>query len=689
MESLKTKATTRMDSVFQTGYPHPVNLFATLMITLLPLLSPFIDGRPGLKHGVAGLCALLYLLFWSRLRVYNPERSARFYQGYLFVQAAVVSLIYVLDGGLTRFLFVVVAVQAVYITPVRRWAPFLGTLAALWLTLYLVFTPGEGGGSMVATIGLYISYLVFAALVTFTTVQQERQTEVAHELLDGVDRRHHMLRAYERRIADRAEMEERERLAQTICAMLQNRLGDLAVQLARMQAGALTLNRQTARAIRLEAKEVLGAVRQSVRTLRPGEPGDEDIDEDEPPVVPPPPEPEVGPTKWTDPIRVYHFWNIGVIVVTTGVMIASTLVGGIARGLPLTYLGLGLLAAYAGSAMSKAPWSRTLFLVLQAGAMVRLVGLADEPLMNHLFIIIAAQMVFLVPPVNRWLVTSVVFPTVLSAMSLWLTGGSASQLVPLLTYTAAFAVTNFFGGVMAFMTKRQVEARDKAVMYTQQLAEVNRLLEARLQEARRMAIARERVRMAREIHDGLGHHLTIVIVGLQYAEELADEDRAAALQHIRTAARVVDRAIEASRELDATLERFDRPLPVAIRDLTAAWQKGNGAKVALRVQGDFAGLSTAARISIYRAVQESLTNIQKHANARKVDIDLQQKPDRVILTVTNDSVSPAPAEEPIAGGFGLLGLKERAEALQGEFTAEERSAGGFQVRLVLPVGGER
>jgi signal transduction histidine kinase len=688
MEGMKTRASRYMDALFHTGYPHPINVFAMLMLLLLPVLSPWAAGDlPTLHHGLAGVLSLLFLIAWSRLQVFNADRTPRFFWVYIIVQTVTVSLIYALDGGLTRFLFVMVAVQAVYISPVRRWAPYLGTLAALWLSLYLAISP-DPAINMVATIGMYLSYLLFAALVTFTAVQQERQNRVAQELLDGVDRRHHTLRALEQRVGHRAEADERERLAQTICATLLTRLTQLTEQLNELQS---SLTAAWARAARLHAKDVLAEVRLVVRALRPAEEGAE-LEEDEDPDAAAfkelAPEPAASAYKWTDPIRVYHVWNIGVAVLTTGVIIASALVAGSPRWWLLLLAGLALLAAYAGTALFRQPWNRTLSLVTQAGIIVWLVVISGEPLLSHLFIIVAAQTVFLVPPDNRWLAATVIFPTLLSAVALWLTGLFSGSPGLLLTLTAAYGVTNFFGGVMAFMTLRQVEDRQRAVIYAEQLAEVNRLLEVRLEDLRRIAIARERVRMAREIHDGLGHHLTIVIMELQYAEQLAAEDPAGAGQHIAGALQVVATAMDNSREMVENLDRFERPLATAIAELVSTWEKRNAVRVTTRIQGDFAGLSTAARITLYRVVQESLTNIQKHSGARWAEIDLRQLPDRVTLTITNDDRGGGRrrSEPPPHSGFGLVGLKERADALQGEFTAGPRPGGGFQVKLVLPLG---
>lgn len=688
MENLRAKASHRMDVLFNTGYPHPLNIAAALMLTLLPLLSPFTEvGResmqPPANYGLAGLVSLTYLVLWSRVRVLDPDRSKRFYLLYGLAQTVVVSLIYALDGGLTRFLFVLVLAQIVYISPARLWLPFLGSLAALWLSMYLLIAPNASLDSKVTTIGMYFLYLLFAAFVTFTTVQQERQNEVAQKLLMGVNQRHQILRAWDLTIAHRTETEERGRLAQTIATTLMEKLSVLYEDLERLHTGETPLTGQTGRAVRLQAKGVLGAIRAAVRTLRPSEDGEWEDGEEAQPLAPP--EPEVS-VRWTDPVRLYHIWNIGVILITTGVMVASLLVVGRTQWRLFICAASVLLAIYGFASLAGRPWSRTLALVIQSAVIMWMVAISREPLMSHLFLIVAAQMVFMVPPDNRWLAAAVLFPTGLSLMALWLTGLYVENLSLLLTLNLAFSVTNFFGAVMAFMTKRQVQARQRAVLYAQQLTQVNRLLSARLEEVRRMAIARERVRMAREIHDGLGHHLTIVIMELQYVEALADEDPAAALEHVSAAQRVTEQALAASRELSVTLERFDRPLATAIQELVDAWRLGNGVGVRLSLQGDLNKLSTAIRITLYRAVQESLTNIQKHALANWVDISLAVLEDRVHLTVANDDRGKPPEADLGVGGFGLLGLRERAEALHGHLKAGPRSGGGFQVQLVLPLG---
>lgn len=687
METAQTRATRVLDALFRTGYPHPINLFVALMLFLLPLLEGTASGfaRPASRFIAGVLVAIFFLLAWTRIRVYNPERPNWFIQIYLVVQTVLVSAVYVLSGGLTRFLFVVVAVQAVYVSPARRWGPYLGTLGVLWLTLYLVISPNDPSADRVSIIGMYASYLIFAAVITYTSVQQERQVRVAQDLLDLVGERNRILQEHDSTVEHLAEVEERERLARTIYATLSDQLARLLVGLDGLAQRTTSVSRAEFREARLQAKAVLGQIRDAVRTLRPDDTDRLEDDEGESLWGP---APSVrGLDRAPDPMRVLNTWNLVIIIVTVGVFVASDLVAGTSRWLALSALGVGLLTSFTGSLFAVEPRIRTLYLVFQAGFCVSLVWLSQEPLMNHLLMIVASQIVFLVPLANRWVLGAVLFPTGLTAVTMWATGLFHQEWLPLVGWTAAFAVTYFFSAVMSYMTRRQLEARHQAVLYATQMAEVNRLLEARLQELRRMVIAGERIRLAREIHDSWGHHLTLSIMELQYAEALATEEGGAAGEHLSTAREVVAAAWKAGSEMILSLERFDRPLPEAISQLVAAWQAGNRPAVMLDFRGNFVGIPAAVGIALYRAVQESLTNIQKHAKARRVEISLVRHPDRVVLRVSNDSGSDRPTGTHESSGFGLIGLRERTEALLGEFQAGAGPDGGFQVQVVLPLGG--
>lgn len=683
MEIWQTRANAFLDRLYRTGYPHLINLFTTLMLLALPVLS-VLTGE-SLARGVGRWSALaavtgVYLLLWSRMPVWALERRAVWLWLYLLVQTGLVVTIYSLEGGLTRLLFVLVAVQAIYLSPVRRWAPFIfGSLAALWLALFLVISPSTTGANYVAQIGMYFCYFVFAVVVSYTVAQQERQAGRAAALREEVDRRHGALRELDLTMAAHSGEEERERLATTIHADLVQRLTELREGVGSVLA-APVLTTEAVRSLRLAAKGALAAVREAVRTLRPSD--DEPL-EDEPTPPPPALNPDVA-LKVTEPVRLYHIWNLLVVGLTTGVMFSSYLVKGGTTWIWIASIGPVLFGIYFVTAFGGPYWHRALWLVIQSALIAWLVWLTGDPLFCHLFLIIAAQLLFLMPISGRTLAAGVAFPTFLAGGSLWLSRHMGA--VELLSWTGAFGVLYFFSAVMAYMTRRQQEGRKQALQYAAEMAEVNRQLETRLESVRQVAIATERVRMAREIHDGLGHHLTTVIVELQMAEQLAADDSAGAQAHLQIAAEVIDHALQAAHQMVEELERFERPLAVAVRELLAIWQRQNPAEVVLQLNGSLYGLTTATRMTLYRALQESLTNIQKHAEARRVEIHLLRLPDRVLLRVVNDDHRDG-RELGEGGGFGLVGLRERAEALHGSFKADALLTGGFAVEMVLPVGG--
>lgn len=685
MEVWQERATAVLDRLFRTGYPHLVNLFTTLMLLALPILS-----RLAGETVAAGLerwslligITLVYLVLWARMPVWALERRAIWLWVYLLVQTGLVVTIYSLEGGLTRFLFALVAMQAIYLSPVRRWAPFIfGSLVALWLALYFVISPATTGANMVAQIGMYVCYFVFAVVVSYTVAQQERQRGRAAELQEEIGRRNRALRELDLTMATHSGEEERERLATTIHADLVNRLESVRAGIAAALAEGAPPTSEGVRALRLAAKAALAAVREAVRTLRP--PVDEEPVEDE--ATPPAPvlNPDVA-FRVTDPIRLYHIWNLLVVGLTTGTMFISYLVQGGTLWIWIASIGPVLFGIYFVTAYGGPHWHRALWLVIQAGLISWLVLLTGDPLFCHLYLIVGAQFLFLMPLSQRALLGAVGFPTLLAGGSLWL--ARHMRAVELLSWTGAFAVLFFFGAVMAYMTRRQEEGRRNALRYAAEMAAVNRLLEAKLESVRQVAVAAERVRMAREIHDGLGHHLTTVIVELQMAEQLAADEPGGVRIHLQTAAEVVDQGLQAAHQMVEELERFERPLAVAVRELLAVWQRQNPAQVVLQLNGSLYGLTTATRMTLYRALQESLTNVQKHAEATRVEIHLLRFPDRVLLRVVNDN-QLAHTSGGEGGGFGLVGLRERAEALHGSFKATALQTGGFAVEMVLPVGG--
>lgn len=200
----------------------------------------------------------------------------------------------------------------------------------------------------------------------------------------------------------------------------------------------------------------------------------------------------------------------------------------------------------------------------------------------------------------------------------------------------------------------------------------------------RAYVTAERLRLARELHDVLAHTITAITV---QAGALADgldpnEEARAALRSIRTTSR------EAMRQLEATITILRTETPDAaavpgIRDLQAltdSVQRTSGVPVRLRVGDDVGVVPAATELAAYRLVQESLTNVIRHADATHAEVVVERRAGQLVVRVVDDGVGPGSGD-----GFGLVGMRERAQALGGRFHAGADDGGGFVVQASLPL----
>lgn len=202
-------------------------------------------------------------------------------------------------------------------------------------------------------------------------------------------------------------------------------------------------------------------------------------------------------------------------------------------------------------------------------------------------------------------------------------------------------------------------------------------------EVENLAVVRERNRLAREIHDSLGHFLTTIHVQLQAAQVIHGVNPTGALEAVGKAQRLAKEAlVEVRRSVGAlSADGSAGSLAERLRTL-AAVTESCGIAVEFDVRGEARPLDTDAEHALYRAAQESLTNVRKHAAARRAQLILEYvNPARVSLEVLDDGRG---AERP-EGGFGIAGLRKRMSALGGTVIAQNRPQGGFRVRAELPV----
>jgi signal transduction histidine kinase len=218
-----------------------------------------------------------------------------------------------------------------------------------------------------------------------------------------------------------------------------------------------------------------------------------------------------------------------------------------------------------------------------------------------------------------------------------------------------------------------------------------RLEQARLaqEEAERRRGSEERLRIARDLHDSLGHHVSLINVQAGVALHLMDDDP----EQARSALAAIKQSSgELLREMRATLgvlrgvDEGPPRMPVAglarLDDLLAE-NRSAGLPVELEVVGAQRELPPSVDQAAYRIVQESLTNTRRHAGPARAVVRLRYADDGVTLQVEDDGLgAPTPAEP--SGGNGLPGMRERAAALGGTLTAAPRPGGGFRVEAHLP-----
>ena len=241
-----------------------------------------------------------------------------------------------------------------------------------------------------------------------------------------------------------------------------------------------------------------------------------------------------------------------------------------------------------------------------------------------------------------------------------------------------------FVALVTQIRMNEQRAREDAERLTRDLEVANRRLAEYASQAEELAATQERNRLAREIHDNLGHYLTIVNVQIEAARVTCQADPARALAALDKAQEMARKGLTSVRESVAALRVSpveNRPLEDAIAGLVSESQAA-GMTVEFHRVGVSRPVEAKSALAIYRAAQEALTNVRKHARASRADVTLDfSQRDLIRLTVCDDGVGASDT----SGGFGLIGIRERVQLLDGEFKVETEKGKGFQLEVSIPV----
>lgn len=250
------------------------------------------------------------------------------------------------------------------------------------------------------------------------------------------------------------------------------------------------------------------------------------------------------------------------------------------------------------------------------------------------------------------------------------------------------SLPTFLAGVIFIMVFTQMaigeeKARLEVERLAKDLADANGRLRAYATQVEELAITKERNRLAREIHDGLGHYLITIHMQIQAAlavAKVSPERSQAALEKAQTLTQ--EALVDVRHSVSALHSQPDESLPLP-QSIAKVVRNCEGAGIAARldVVGQPRELSPQAHLTLFRAAQETVNNTCKHARASKLTMALDYSdPRQVCLRVEDDGVGTESAD----GGFGLISLRERANLLNGTFQIHTNKGQGFALEITVP-----
>ena len=327
-------------------------------------------------------------------------------------------------------------------------------------------------------------------------------------------------------------------------------------------------------------------------------------------------------------------------------------------------------------------WEKRIFLkvLYVTGAITfwfLLVGL--HPIYWMLLFVVYGQVYHLLP--MRWAVPSALAVTVLATARVIVSAPTSSPF-PFLLQGLIWAAFGTGMSLWIYSIINQSHKRQNLIV------ELENTRAELAKEERRSGMLEERGRLAREIHDTLAQGFISIVTHLEAAEEELPPGTKPVEHHMERAKRAArDNLVEARRLVAALRPEIleSSSLPEALERISARWTEETGISANLEKNGDYEHLTQELQVTLLRVTQEALSNVRKHADARRVTLTLSYLEDLVVLDVQDDGVgfSLSTATNGSDGGFGLQAMRERVEQLGGQLLVE--SAPGEGTTLVVHV----
>jgi signal transduction histidine kinase len=253
----------------------------------------------------------------------------------------------------------------------------------------------------------------------------------------------------------------------------------------------------------------------------------------------------------------------------------------------------------------------------------------------------------------------------------------ASSLGPgaTLKQAVSFALVE---GIVMLLVRRVIGDRDRRA----------RIAERERDVAAREAVVEERARIARELHDVIAHHVSMIVLQAGAERRVLGDANASTREVLETVEQSGRSALTETRRLLGML-RGDGNEPLTPQPglddvpMLVGQLRDAGLPVELSIEGERRELPVGIELSAYRIVQEALTNALKHAGDARATVQVRYGPDSLELEIADDG--PGGSQRASGGGHGLVGMRERVALYGGRFDASRGPGGGFAVRVVLPI----
>lgn len=361
------------------------------------------------------------------------------------------------------------------------------------------------------------------------------------------------------------------------------------------------------------------------------------------------------------------------------------------RQLPWTSIaltiGLGLFYLF----MSNIGWNRLveynttstlpgtiLYFVIQIGIVMFLMSRNDGVYDNFwmLSLPLAGQAIGL-----PWQLTAAITSSILAGFFLIILPGNSVMDAILTVVSIGSALA--FVMIFTYVAVRESDAREEVQKLATQLNQANQQLRDYAVQAEELATTKERNRLAREIHDTLGHYLTVINMQLNAAQATMAASPDKAQDALQKAQRLTQEGLTEVRHSVAALRESpmaNRPFPELVAELLTETNT-TGIATDHTITGTPRPLEPKVQMTLYRTVQEALTNTRKHGRASLVSITLDYSSlTQIAVTIVDNGVGTNQPE----GGFGLIGIRERVQLLDGTVSIQTQPGAGFIIHVTLP-----